>query len=251
MSEGAYIYFSRYFTAKEVVKDARLSGILVLMMGSTTGTIGIESNTKHNSRGGFMFTNKFSPVAETEQAPSRANSIRRKLLIIALPLLLAIATGMSQGMTPAFAQQLEDIYTVNCSYAQKVYALITSGSGALSAFATGYNDGNGGITYSATAQADCTQSSCSWTHISGYPENAEFNPGPLARYTQDRAYSNTFIDITTAWCSYNTPPHDVLEEIRDENGDGSIIDDLEKHLKKRGSPPIPERNKEELKKKGK
>jgi hypothetical protein len=244
------LYFTRYITAKEEVKDARLSGILGLTMGPTQA-MGIKSHTKHNLRGGFMFTNKFSPVTETEQAPIERAPLRRRLLLISPLLLLVIAASVSQGITPAFAQQLEDIYTVNCSYAQKVYALITSGSGPLSAFAVGVNDANGRLAYSHTAVADCTESTCYWTHISDYPDNAEFNGGPLARWTQDRAYANIFIDITTAWCSYNTPPHDVLEQIKDENEDGSISDDLEKHLKKRGSDPIPERNKEELKKKGK
>jgi hypothetical protein len=144
-----------------------------------------------------------------------------------------------------------DLRFVGCAYALKVYALLTSGIGPVSAYPVGINDANGGQVVGGTASADCTVSSCNWVHITSYPDSPGVqNGGPLARWNVDVADSLHFVYFTEAWCTSNTPPHDVLEPIKDENEDGHLLDDLEKHLKKRGSDPLPEDVKKRLKDKG-
>lgn len=55
-----------------------------------------------------------------------------------------------------------------------------------------------------------------------------------------------FSNSPYAWCSDRTPPHDVLEGIEDENGDGSTVDNLEEYLRARGTDPLPKHIKEAL-----
>ena len=167
-----------------------------------------------------------------------------------------IATAiLSQGMSKAFAQSVQEDYDINppngCPYGEKVYAMMTSGNGVVFAFVSGINEETEKLSYSDTAQAYCSGPLCNWLHISDYPQNAIHEAGPLNHWFFDHAFAWTFVDITTAWCSVSTAPHNKLEEIKDRNRDGSVIDDLDKHLKKRGSDPLPERVKKELMDKGK
>ena len=49
-----------------------------------------------------------------------------------------------------------------------------------------------------------------------------------------RAFGESWVNISQAWCSSSIPPRNLLEQIRDENGDGGLVDDLELPLERRG-----------------